>query len=44
MNVDTTLEIFSGNGNKHYKFVSQSRTGLQIYDGHDDQLNRLGPT
>jgi hypothetical protein len=26
-----------------YKFVSQSRTGLQIYAGHDDQLNRPGP-
>jgi hypothetical protein len=25
------------------KFVSQSRTGLQIYEGHDDQLNRQGP-
>jgi hypothetical protein len=23
--------------------VSQSRTGLQIYEGHDDQLNRPGP-
>jgi hypothetical protein len=26
-----------------FKFVSQSRTGLQIYEGHDDQLNRPGP-
>jgi hypothetical protein len=25
------------------KFVSQSRTGLQIYEGRDDQLNRPGP-
>jgi hypothetical protein len=25
------------------KFVAQSRTGLQIYEGHDDQLNRPGP-
>jgi hypothetical protein len=25
------------------KFVTQSRTGLQIYEGHDDQLNRQGP-
>jgi hypothetical protein len=25
------------------KFVSQSRNGLQIYEGHDDQLNRPGP-
>jgi hypothetical protein len=25
------------------KIVSQSRTGLQIYEGHDDQLNRPGP-
>jgi hypothetical protein len=26
-----------------HKFVTQSRTGLQIYEGHDDQLNRPGP-
>jgi hypothetical protein len=25
------------------KFVTQSRTGLQIYEGHGDQLNRPGP-
>jgi hypothetical protein len=25
------------------KFVTQSRTGLQIYEGHDDELNRPGP-
>jgi hypothetical protein len=25
------------------KFVTQSRTGLQIYEGHDNQLNRPGP-
>jgi hypothetical protein len=25
------------------KFVTQSRTGLQIYEGHDDQLNRQEP-
>jgi hypothetical protein len=25
------------------KIVTQSRTGLQIYEGHDDQLNRPGP-
>jgi hypothetical protein len=25
------------------KFVLQFRTGLQIYEGHDDQLNRPGP-
>jgi hypothetical protein len=25
------------------KFVTQFRTGLQIYEGHDDQLNRQGP-
>jgi hypothetical protein len=24
------------------KFVTQSRTGLQIYEGHGDQLKRLG--
>jgi hypothetical protein len=23
--------------------VTQSRTGLQIYEGRDDQLNRPGP-
>jgi hypothetical protein len=23
--------------------VTQSRTGLQIYEGHDDKLNRPGP-
>jgi hypothetical protein len=28
---------------KKIKCVTQSRTGLQIYEGHDDQLNRLGP-
>jgi hypothetical protein len=28
---------------KNKKFVAQSRTGLQIYEGHDDQLNRPGP-
>jgi hypothetical protein len=25
------------------KIVTQSRTGLQIYEGDDDQLNRPGP-
>jgi hypothetical protein len=25
------------------KFVTQSGTGLQIYEGHDNQLNRPGP-
>jgi hypothetical protein len=25
------------------EFGTQSRTGLQIYEGHDDQLNRQGP-
>jgi hypothetical protein len=25
------------------KLVAQSRTGLQIYEGHDDQLNIPGP-
>jgi hypothetical protein len=25
------------------KFITQSRTGLQIYEGHGDQLNRPGP-
>jgi hypothetical protein len=28
---------------KKKKNVTQSRTGLQIYEGHDDQLNRPGP-
>jgi hypothetical protein len=28
---------------KKKKLVTQSRTGLQIYEGHDDQLNRPGP-
>jgi hypothetical protein len=28
---------------KKRKFVTQSRTGVQIYEGHDDQLNRPGP-
>jgi hypothetical protein len=28
---------------KKKKCVTQSRTGLQIYEGHDDQLNRPGP-
>jgi hypothetical protein len=26
----------------YIKFVTQSKTGLQIYEGHDDQLNRPG--
>jgi hypothetical protein len=25
------------------KYVTQSRTGLQIYEGHGDQLSRPGP-
>jgi hypothetical protein len=33
------LGLFS----KKKKIVAQSRTGLQIYQGHDDQLNRPGP-
>jgi hypothetical protein len=28
---------------KKNKCVTQSRTGLQIYEGHGDQLNRPGP-
>jgi hypothetical protein len=28
---------------KKIKIVTQSRTGSQIYEGHDDQLNRPGP-
>jgi hypothetical protein len=31
------------NNIKKKKIVTQSRTGLQIYEGHDDQLNRQGP-
>jgi hypothetical protein len=26
-----------------YNVVTQSRTGVQIYEGRDDQLNRPGP-
>jgi hypothetical protein len=33
----------SRNYSSKKKFVTQSRTGLQIYEGHDDQLNRPGP-
>jgi hypothetical protein len=33
------IEIFA----KHKNVVTQSRTGLQIYEGHDDQLSRPGP-
>jgi hypothetical protein len=29
--------------NKSKINVTQSRTGLQIYEGRDDQLNRPGP-
>jgi hypothetical protein len=28
---------------KKVNLFTQSRTGLQIYEGHDDQLNRPGP-
>jgi hypothetical protein len=28
---------------KKKKIVTKSRTGLQIYEGHGDQLNRPGP-
>jgi hypothetical protein len=28
---------------KKKNVVTQSRTGLQIYEGRDDQLNRPGP-
>jgi hypothetical protein len=34
------LGLFS---KKKKKIVAQSRTGLQIYEGHDDQLNRPAP-
>jgi hypothetical protein len=42
--VQVTRIIASSPGNvlayyKSQKFVSQSRTGLQIYEGHDDQFN-----
>jgi hypothetical protein len=33
--------VISTNSNKKKKFVTQSRTGLQIYEGHDDQLNNI---
>jgi hypothetical protein len=29
--------------NNEKNVVTQSRTGLQIYEGRDDQLNRPGP-
>jgi hypothetical protein len=36
--------IYNAQINYYYKnFFTQSRTGLQIYEGHDDQLNRQGP-
>jgi hypothetical protein len=31
------------NRKKKKNVVTQSRTGLQIYEGRDDQLNRPGP-
>jgi hypothetical protein len=31
------------NTNNVENVVTQSRTSLQIYEGRDDQLNRLGP-
>jgi hypothetical protein len=37
------LLIFRVDVSSKKKFVTQSRTGLQIYEGHDDQLNRPGP-
>jgi hypothetical protein len=40
------VEIQKGKKKKIKKkkiIVTQSRTGLQIYEGHDDQLNRPGP-
>jgi hypothetical protein len=44
-NISMTFLIFalSQNGARRKKFVTQSRTGLQIYEGHGDQLNRPGP-
>jgi hypothetical protein len=36
------METFLNKENKK-KIVTQSRTGLQIYEGHDDQLSRPGP-
>jgi hypothetical protein len=32
-----------GGGIRVENVVTQSRTGLQIYEGHNDQLNRPGP-
>jgi hypothetical protein len=39
----TTTYVKTLSNNKKLKFVTQSRIGLQIYEGHDDQLNRQGP-
>jgi hypothetical protein len=33
----------NNNNNNVENVATQSRTGLQIYEGHDDQLNRPGP-
>jgi hypothetical protein len=33
----------NNNNNNVENVVTQSRTGLQIYEGRDDQLNRPGP-
>jgi hypothetical protein len=38
-----SLLTLVNNEKKKKKIVTQSRTGLQIYEGHDDQLNRPGP-
>jgi hypothetical protein len=37
------LESEITDNKKIIKFVTQSRTGLQIYEAHDDQLNRPEP-
>jgi hypothetical protein len=44
LDLENTLLVEIQKGKiKIYKFVTQSTTGLQIYDGHDEQLNRPGP-
>jgi hypothetical protein len=37
------LRCNNNNKNNVENVVTQSRTGLQIYEGRDDQLNRPGP-
>jgi hypothetical protein len=43
LDLENTLVVEIQKGINKIKFVTQSRTGLQIYEGHGDQLNRPGP-